>query len=158
VNRPIPDHLWDILVPRGAAESETEVTGTLRCTCGGEEFAVLESNERRIVRAVCRQCGREAVLFDAGKHGWDGFVCGFDPLDRTEIAEKFRCPVCGGEHYAVTVHIASQGKADFVRFLKESESSFTEEDWVNAFEWITVSLRCTNCGRRDSRWLDCETM
>ena len=40
---PIPTHLQNILIPIGESNSDREVTGKIRCTCGGEAFALRES-------------------------------------------------------------------------------------------------------------------
>ncbi len=79
---PIPRHLQNILIPIGNENDEFEVTGKIQCACHSEDFAILESNEKHIVNIICKQCGKEYVLFDAGKHGWNGFVCEDDFYNR----------------------------------------------------------------------------
>lgn len=80
---PIPTHLQRFFTSIGDENSEYEVTGTIHCSCGSEKFEVWTSNERQIIKLVCKQCGEEIILFDAGKHGWNGFVCNDDFLNRT---------------------------------------------------------------------------
>jgi len=155
---PIPTHLQNILIPIGESNSEREVTGKIRCTCGGEAFALRESNGRQIVNAVCKACGREHLLFDQGKHGWDGFVCGADFLDREQPLQPYPCPECKKESFGIVMRISSEGEQDFAEELLSHDGSFAREDWVNAFAWITVSLSCEECGHTDSEWLDLETM
>lgn len=153
---PVPTHLQKYLTPVGNKNSEYEVKGKIHCACGNESFKIFESNDRQIIKLLCRQCGREILLFDAGKHGWEGFVCNDDFLDRTLPFEKYICSKCGEASFGVTVHILSQGKEDFSEEC--DDDSFSPEDWVNAFEWITVSLLCSECKFSEKEWLDFETM
>ena len=158
MNLPIPTHLQPFLLPVGTDNDEFEVTGIVRCPCNCEEFEVFECCGRHIVKLICKKCGREILLFDAGKHGWDGFVCQNDFLDRSEPPVKFTCPKCGSDAFRITVRISSQGKQDFEEECLAHDDSFSIEDWVDAFEWITVSLSCGKCGREEDDWLDLETM
>jgi hypothetical protein len=38
-----------------------------------------------------------------------------------------------------------------------NDDSFLEDDWVDGFEWINISLRCEECDY-DEEWMECETM
>lgn len=155
---PIPSHLKFLLIPFGDENSEFEVTGKIRCGCDCEQFEVFESNERHIVKLICSQCAREFLLFDAGIHGWDGFVCKDDFLDRSLPFQKYTCETCGEDRFTVGVYISSQGKEDFIKECVSNDDSFTADDWINGFEWITVSLNCDGCGASEDDWLDLETM
>lgn len=156
---PIPTHLREYLIPREGEENcEFQITGTIRCSCGCDIFSVSESNDGMIANLKCRDCGNEIQLFDAGKHGWNGFVCHMDSLNREEQLWKVGCEECKGEHFRVTVWISSQGKEDFASECVANDTSFREEDWVDGFEWIQVSLECARCGIDMDNWLDCECM
>ncbi len=157
-NFPIPTHMWSYLVLTGEENNEFEVTGTIRCTCGQEYFEVYESNDRHLVKLRCKVCGQEIVLLDAGKHGWNGFVCKDDFLDRSLPFEKYGCPSCGEDVFRVGVHISSQGKQDFLEECVAYDATFKAEDWVDAFEWITIALTCEACGETEEDWVDLETM
>ena len=153
---PIPTHMNSILVPVGDKNSGFEVTGKIKCPCGNECFEIWESNDRQIVTIVCTKCKEKVVLFDGGKHGWDAVMCGQDGLDREMPSRQFFCPECGESAFRITVYISSPGIVDFAENLSD-ENEFTLDDWVNAFDWITVSLSCEKCGWADEDWLDCET-
>lgn len=155
---PIPSHLTDFLVPQGEDNSEFEVTGKIRCLCGNEVFEVRESNGSLIVELRCKACDRNVLLFDAGKHGWDGFVCRGDHLDRELPLEKYSCENCSGDAFRIKVWISSQGKNDFLEECVAHDNTYAPEDWVDWFEWIQVSLQCAHCGQSEEDWLDCETM
>ncbi len=155
---PIPRHLKKYFTLCGSKNNENQVTGKIHCACNGETFSVLSSNDGGIVKLVCTQCKKEILLFDAGKHGWDGFVCKADYLDRTEPLEEHTCPNCDSHSFAVSVWISSQGKEDFMEECVESDDSFTIEDWVDGFDWINITLSCAMCNATEKNWVDYETM
>lgn len=160
MNLPIPSHLRDILIPIGKNNSTFEVTGTIRCHCGHDRFRIESASDRLIVTLHCEACGREHLLFHAGKHGWDGFVCSgntFHP-DNPQSPIQEKCPKCNSELYHVQVWISSQGPDDFLEECVAHDDSFSAEDWVDGFEWITISLTCVNCDDTQRDWLDLETM
>ncbi|MBQ6806630.1 MAG: hypothetical protein IJO97_04280 [Lachnospiraceae bacterium] len=155
---PVPTHLKDIFFPVGNDNNEFEVTGEIKCSCGNEYFEIWESNEQLMVKILCKQCKKEYVIFDSGKHGWNGFVCGDDFLNRELPYNKYHCSNCKEDCFKVLVHISSQGKEDFIDECLSTDDSFSVEDWVDAFEWISISLTCENCGELSKEWLDAETM
>lgn len=153
---PIPVHLQKLLHPVGNNNSERKVDGKIICPCGNKHFEVKESNSRQILKIICNDCKEEFVLFDSGKHGWDGYVCGVDFLDREKPLEQAFCPECGEGLFRIALHISSLGKEDFAEECLANDASFSSEDWVNAFEWITISLSCTRCGFNET--MNFETM
>lgn len=155
---PIPTHLRKYMSPTGEENNEYQVTGLIQCVCGQEVFEVYESNDRQLVKLRCKTCGEEILLLDAGKHGWNGFVCKDDFLDRSQLLEKYGCQHCEEDAFRVAVRISSQGKQDFLEECIAHDDSFKAEDWVDAFEWITVSLTCEACGEAEEDWMDLEVM
>lgn len=155
---PIPKHLQNYLKPIGSENDEYEVHGEIQCSCGQGNFEVWQSNDRQIVKLVCKNCGKEILLFDAGKHGWNGFVCKDDGLDRQEPFAKYSCDECGNDTFKVTTAISSQGEQDFIDECVSNDDSFTADDWVDGFEWINITLTCCNCKQCEDEWLDFETM
>ena len=158
---PIPTHLQPFFTVIGDKNDEHSVTGTVHCSCGCEQFEVWESNDRGLVKLVCRKCGKEITVLDSGRHGWDGFVCKLDFLDRTQPLRKYTCPKCGQDAFEVCVMIHSLGKQDFQDFLDKQVSeneSFTIDDWVNGFDWITIAIACADCSYLDGCWVSLETM
>lgn len=155
---PIPKHLQEYLTPIGNNNSEYEVTGTINCSCGTDEFEVWESNQRRIIKLVCRHCGKELLLFDESKHGWNGYVCHENFLNHTLPLCKYACPDCHNDVFHVTVEITSQGKQDFLEECIAFDDSFSPDDWVDGFESISVSLSCKMCQMPHDNWGVFETM
>lgn len=41
--------------------------------------------------------------------------------------------------------------------VAENES-FTIDDWVNGFDWITIAVSCAGCSYLDGCWVSLETM
>lgn len=155
---PIPTHLQPFLTMIDEKNSEYEVTGTIHCSCNCEQFEVWESNDRNIVKLICKQCGSEIIILDSGKHGWDGFVCKNDFLDRNLPFKKYNCPNCNEDVFKILVWISSQGKQDFLDECVSNDDSFSLADWVDGFEWITISISCTTCSFEEKDWVDLETM
>lgn len=155
---PIPTHLQPFLTLIGEENNEYEVTGTIHCSCGNEQFEVWESNKRHIVKLICKQCGKEIIVLDSDKHGWNGFVCQDDFLDRTLPYEKCDCLKCGHDAFHVEACISSQGKQDFLDECVLYDDSFSLNDWVDGFEWIGISISCANCSFEEKDWVNLETM
>ena len=155
---PIPSRLVNSFVPIGEDNSEYRVTGKIKCECGNELLEVYESNERQLVKLICNKCGKEIMLFDAGKDGWDGFVCKMDHIDRKMPFNKVICSRCDSSLYSVITSIYSQGKQDFYDECVSNDESFSIEDWVNGYEWIQITLNCGKCNASEEQWLDLETM
>ena len=172
---PIPSHLTNIFSPSDEEKkSEFYIKGDIRCTCGCNRFNVmifanteegypqiceLDGNYALTVKIVCNDCGKIHQLFDISKHGWNGFVCN----DYTEVADErlfeWHCPKCNCAVQQIETTITSQGKQDFIDEADiDSNSDMNEDDWVNAFEWIGIGLKCTECGYNDLNWIEIETM
>lgn len=159
MNLPIPTHLKQYLIRIGNENSEYEVTGKIKCLCGNEKFEILESNNCHIIKLHCCQCGKELLLFDAGKHGWNGFVCNEeDYIDRTLPFQQYHCSKCGESVCRVTVCISSQGKEDFIEECVSFDDSFSPSDWIDGFECIAISVLCQECGFKEDNWAVLETM
>ena len=123
---PTPVHLQTLLHPIGNGNNEFLVAGKIECHCGSEDFEFWESNDRQIVKLVCETCKSEFLLFDSGKHGWNGFVCAADFLDRKMPFGKYLCAECAEDIFRVLVQISSQGKEDFNKECLSNDDSFTK--------------------------------
>jgi hypothetical protein len=110
-----------------------------------------------IVKLGCKKCNVEIIIFDEGRHGWNGFVCKDDFLDRSQAFQIVLCEKCEADTFKVMVKISSQGKQDFIEECISNDDSFTVEEWVDGFELITISLKCAECGYTEE-WMECETM
>lgn len=172
---PIPKHLREILVPEASKNSETRVDGIIRCTCGCEGFALHVFADTRkgypqvceyqdgyalVVKGVCVDCGKAYLIFDNSRHGWNGFVCHDGVSVPDDALKPWRCPKCGSGLLGLNVSIMSNGKQDYLdeTGITDGDTEFSADDWAEAFSWIMMDLSCRGCGRKDKRWLDCETM
>ena len=156
---PIPSHLRQYLIPAGDENCEYEVAGNIQCPCGNEEFEIWESNGRCAIRLVCARCGKEIILFDAGQHGWNGFVCGEEEyIDRTLPFQQYICAHCGKNRFRICVSINSQGREDFIEECVAYDPSFSADDWTDGFECIAVSVSCGKCGAEEEKWMIEECM
>lgn len=172
---PIPTHLKNIFVPIGDENNEFNVDGIIRCQCGCECFHIkiyadtengypqvceYNGNYALVIKAVCKDCGKEHLIFDSSKHGWNGFVCHDGITVPDEELISWNCPKCNYHIHNIGISISSQGKQDFIdeSGISDGEIDLIENDWVNAFDWITIGLKCFDCGHDDEKWIDYETM
>ncbi|ERK30504.1 hypothetical protein [Clostridium intestinale] len=154
---PIPKHIKDFFKLVDINNNEFEAKGSIKCSCGSETFSVYQSNNKMIVKLICQKCNKKIIIFDEGRHGWNGFVCKDDFLDRSQLFEKVICEKCKANNFGVLVMIFSQGKQYFIDECTNNDDSFSEDDWVDGFEWINISLRCVECDCTEE-WMECETM
>ncbi len=172
---PIPKHLKGILLPTGTANNEFEVTGKLVCECGNDHVSVhllgntanyfeekvvkvieVNGNYFLIIKIECIKCLKEHLVFDNDYHGWNGFVCGGDsrkiPRPPTSV---FKCIGCNNSDHGMTLRINSQGQEDFI---EEGGEGYDKNDWIEAFSWITIRLKCNICSEKNEEWISYETM
>ena len=110
------------------------------------------------VETVCSHCGKEIVIFNSSRDGYDG-VIDEDKQDKGSfpIIKKRRCRICKEEVYKMEVTISSTGKTDLFTEV-DDRSIINEETWENAFDWITIDLECGKCGKKTKKYMDLETM
>jgi len=171
----MPTHLKNILIPIGDENNEFDVHGIIRCSCGHECFSVkIYANTENgypqvckyqdgyafVIKVHCKECGKEYFILDMSQHGWNGLVCHDGLTVPDEELKIWNCPKCGRDTHTVETTIVSQGKQHFIEEsgIADGETEFDENDWVDAFEWITIGLKCTNCRHEDKKWIDYETM
>lgn len=174
---PLPSHLKDILKPIGNENTEFLLTGKVVCSCNSENFTIKivgddsEYEEENVIRVIevdgnyfliikveCNSCHKEHLIFDDGFHGWNGFVCGIinKSLPRPE-AKAWGCNKCTKTNHSIVVTISSQGKDDFIS-EGGTDEGFDENDWVEAFDWITIGIACNSCEEKNDEWISYETM
>lgn len=172
---PIPRHLQEIFRADMQLSDENHLEGIIKCTCGCSSFKIktFSSSYRQercihvkkykngfalVLYSVCESCSKEWLLFDLSKHGYDGFVC----HDGIEIAEDtklkvYQCLECDGKSFGISFGIEVEDKEQFIEEVAdEFPDEYVEEDYVDAFNWLTASLECRCCKGRLKRWLDIE--
>lgn len=152
---PIPTYLRPYFVPIQEKSSMAEVTGNIRCTCGGMTFKARRSEDYGCLFGLkCTSCGQDILLFDAKQHGWDALVCGMIPDDDATIDCTEKCAKCSCEDFYVTVRIEACQREEFI---EDIPAGLTAGDWVNAYDWFGAHLTCAHCGHRERDWADVET-
>lgn len=172
---PVPKHLIEIFELAGSDNSEYSASGNLQCKCGSRDFQIhmvgddsqykklhvikvqeLDGKFYLIIKAKCTNCSSIHLVFDNDFHGWNGYVCGGDSREMARPETKlWNCPKCGSEKHGMLLHIESQGKNDF---LSEGGEEFGEENWIEAFSWITIETECSECKEHNKGWISYETM
>jgi hypothetical protein len=172
---PAPTHLKGIIIPREDLLDEEPLIGDVLCKCGSNDFRLMYPGATQeyegkmhpctteinghfffLTKAVCTKCSVEYLLFDSDFHGSDGFLCHDRKkasLPRPSLV-SWKCLSCGALSHSVTITICSQGKDVF---MAETKGEFDEGLWPDAFEWITISIKCNKCGLETKNWVDYET-
>lgn len=172
---PIPRYLNDIVIPMHEYVEKDLLTGSLQCPCGEGEFQLLYPGETIkfqekewpcaieigghcffVIKAICNKCKTQHLLFDADFHGWDGVMCHDAKkanLSRPPLV-PWQCVSCGDLSHKATIKIAFESKENF---LEQARGEFAEDRWPDAFQWIWMSIVCTNCGLKTESWVDYET-
>lgn len=170
---PIPTHLKDILVCDENDFDGERLKGKIRCICGcsdmklkilaedcGENISVTDYKDGfglRIV-GICAECGKEFDLFDRAKHGYNGFVChDGEAVEDTDL-KPYACYKCGGDTFNVEMEFEIEDEEQFnEEVVDDAPDEYKPEDFVNAFDWISMSLTCKKCGEKIENWIDYET-
>jgi hypothetical protein len=175
MNVPIPKHLKNITVLIEESIDDNILRANIRCKCGGTEFQLLypgetiEYQEKKwpcsieveghsvfVIKAICSNCKTQYLIFDADFHGWDGVMCHNDQkanFPRPSLV-PWKCLSCGNLSHKIEVKINFESKKDFI---EQSGSEFELDKWPDAFQWIWISIICTNCGLETKDWVDYET-
>ena len=167
---PIPKNFQKILFPYGKRNNEFKVVGSLKCTCGSNNFEVLyvgdEENYSKdnfvksieidgvhfhIVKSKCSKCEKNYALFDRHYNGWEGHLdngSGGRKLPRPNT-KKWECIKCNESIHKVNVTIHSRGKKDFI---EEAQGDFDENEWIEAYNAIWFEIECIGCNLKNYSW------
>lgn len=165
---PIPTHLKDILVVDESCSDIHDIEGKIVCVCGGDKFRILQNeNHKRSdhlpygewdgikINAICEKCGKTYLLFDQATQGYDGFVCHDFKTASDDNLTSLKCKKCGKEVFSVKLGIEVEDKEQFEECVTDYPDEFSPEDFVNAFNWITVDTCCDSCKSNDE-WISLE--
>ena len=111
-----------------------------------------------IVEAVCAECYKKIYIFNSAVNGYNGLLNSFKEKYKNDysVTKKPKCRKCGSEFYKIKLHISNTGKTDLL--IDQPCEHINEENWTNAFDWISIDLECSNCGKLTKRWFETETM
>lgn len=166
---PIPTHLKDILNVDESRSDLHDIEGKIVCTCGCEKFRIMQNEDHNLsnslpygvwdgikINAICEKCGKTSLLFDEATQGYNGFVCHDFKTAPDEKLTPLRCKMCGKEVFSIKLGIEVEDKEQFIEeCVTEYPDEFSPEDFVDAFNWITVDICCEDCKKNDE-WLSLE--
>lgn len=170
---PIPRHLLEIFKMYTEESSEDNIKGKIYCTCGCDKLAIRTYAEYDkegcphvceykggyafVVKCVCKDCQKEWLLFDYSKHGFEGFLWHEGAEVPDSELEKYHCLKCGSEYSEIIVDIEAEDKEQFIEEVVELEpEKYTEADYVDAFNWITIDIKYAECGEKIDSWVSLE--
>lgn len=171
---PVPDYLKEILEVDSEKSNAYNLEGELCCTCGCHHFSIktyAEMDQRNcphvtqygngyafVIRAVCCDCGADYQVFDLAKHGYDGFVCHDGVTVPDSELKPYSCKTCRENSFKIAIGIEVEDQAQFIEeVVNDFPSEFRKEDYVNAFDGIGLSIKCSKCGQEMENWVGLET-
>lgn len=171
---PVPRHLEKIFQADLDETDTYELKGTLKCTCGCEQFSLKTYSCLRkngclgvtrykdgyalVIQAKCRKCGGSRLVFDMSRHGYNGYVCHEGVQVPDSELEPYRCPECKKNLFLVEIGMEVEVPEQFAEEVVAYEpETYAEEDYVDAFDWITISVECAGCGHKVRDWVNFET-
>lgn len=166
---PIPTHLKSILKVDKTLSDLNHIDGKVICNCGCENLKIMQNEDREYneslsymeqegleIIAICEECERKLLLFDEATQGYTGFVCHECKTPKYESLTGLKCKKCGADVFDVMLGIEVEDREQFIEeCVAESPDEFSADDFVNAFNWITVTVHCVNCGNRNE-WVSLE--
>lgn len=168
-NYPIPTHLIHILKADTKHSDMHNINGEIVCTCGCEQFQIMQNEDAEYdstipygeqegikINAICEKCGKTLLLFDQATQGYDGFVCHDFKTAKDESLTRLTCRKCGQDVFQVRMCIEVEDQEQFIEeCVMEYPDEFSEDNYVDAFNWITVTLHCVNCDDKNE-WINLE--
>lgn len=128
---PIPKYLQDIA--KIEKNKKNWVHFSIRCTCGGEKFFIYENKENAIIKMKCSDCGTERVIFDERYHGYNAVTSESD-IAAVECQENFVLMFDD----VIALQVKVENDASLEEFNENTGLDFSEEQYSNAFSWITI--------------------
>lgn len=167
---PVPRHLTKIFQADIENCNEFDLEGSICCDCSCKlffmkVFADFDSNNiphvckykddwALVIKAVCKSCGKEWLLFDMSQHGYNGYVCHDGITVPDSELKSITCPICYDNIFKINVNIEIEDKEQFLEDVIQYEpDKFSEEDYIDAFNGIGIDIYCVNCGKLYKGWI-----
>lgn len=149
------------------------LSGKIVCGCGCETFGIRYFGEQYppaclgvrayngryalVVKAVCRDCGKEYELFDFAKHSYDGFIC----EDGASVPddELITAAADGERGFEIEMSVEFDGEEQFVEEVVDNPPegvSFVSDDRFDIWSWLVINLKCSESGREIKDWVNVE--
>ena len=161
-----PKHLEKIYHP-----TDTEcLEGNIICECGcktfgikffgevlEEQIGIKEYQEKyaQTVKAECSCCGKEYLLYDFARHGYDGLLC----EDGVIVPDEMLKPLTIGEDDSFEIQMQIEVD-DEEQFLEEVvnypplNNRFSLDDRMSIWSWVVINLTGAKSGKKYSDWVD----
>lgn len=166
---PIPTHLKGIFEVNESLTYSNNLEGKIVCDCGCEEFRIMHNVDMPYddsvpfgeqdgdkINAICEKCGKTLLVFDRATQGYDGFVLQDFRTADDEALTPLKCKKCGAEVFSIDLAVEVEDQEQFIEeCVTEYPDRFTPEDFVDAFNWITVTVKCKDCKDEDE-WISLE--
>jgi len=178
-----PAHLAGISRLDEDRTTEQMFVADIVCTCGNPNLNLMHSGGTReengepipqtaevegsffmIIGAECPACQKSHLIFDKDYHGWDGFACahetGYRANPRPDLV-SWPCVKCNSPSHRITVLISMDREMildDGPVTSPDGSSILDDSNWQEGFDWITVEITCSKCGRKTEEWLSYEAM
>ena len=109
------------------------------------------------LKAICVHCGKEILIFDSSVNGYNGLLnsSNMGYKKAFSIRKRQKCRKCGNKASQIDISISNTGKHNL---RMEHSNLLVDCNWEDAFDWLTVDLKCSGCGRLTKKYLDVETM
>ena len=158
-----PRHLKEIFHPTGRDDTE----GDIICSCGCKTFGMRYYGDQYngyislhkvaklryglVIKAVCSECKKEWLLFDYGKHAYNGFICGEGEGVIIDDSELVDFTADGEDTFEVKIGFEvddeEQFREEVVEYPPEG-MSFTMEDRPNIWSWVVIDLISAKTGEK----------
>lgn len=160
----LPKHLEKILKVTEYDENGY-MSGKIVCECGCEKFGVRYFGEQypphligvkevgdkyaMVLKAVCRECGKEYELYDYSKHAYDGLIC----FDGVSVPDEELADARADDERDFGIEMSVEFD-DIEQFTEEvvddppEGMSFKPDDRFNIWSWIVVHLICVKSGKK----------
>ncbi len=157
-----PKHLKEIFRPTGRDDTE----GDIVCSCGCKTFGmkyygepykgyirVHEVSHLRyglVIKAVCTGCKKEWLLFDYGKHGYNGYICREGEGVVINDSELKDFTTADDDSFEVKIGFEIDDEEQFLEEVVEDPPegmSFTLDDRPDIWSWVVIDLKGAKSGK-----------
>lgn len=161
----LPTHLEKVLKVTEYNENGS-ISGKIVCECGCDKFGIkyfgedLDEEPRgigfkgvgnkcgQIVKAVCRDCKKDHLLFDYAKHGWDGLIGGEGiSVPDEELSDL---SIENESDFEVNMLIGFDDEIQFTGDVVDDPPegmSFTPDDRINVWTKVVINLKGAKSGK-----------
>lgn len=158
-----PKHLKEIFHHTGIDDTE----GDIVCTCGCKTFGVKYYGEPYngyiclhkvakmryglVVKSICSECKKEWLLFDYGKHAYNGLICVEGDGVYISDSELVDFTAEGEETFEISISFEIDDEEQFLEEIVQNPPegmSFTMEDRLNIWSWVVIDLKCAKSGKK----------